>query len=205
MIHPPILPSCLDFLFPPMRPGITSLLSVLMSSSCPPSLIISSTLIMVRFTHSHNKCTPCHLTSSLLPCLLAFKNRRSSKMILQIVVPLCCQRWCYLCVSPMAPSFSMACCRCNLSPGRSRISIAYGRMANSIFLRGSQRKRVWILAYCQTIPPPPSKGECLECASVTLLRPAGRWRGDTEGERGRSGDDVHGADAVFVVGFGRKY
>jgi len=31
-----------------------------------------------------------------------------------------------LCVSPMAPSFSMACCRCNLSPGRNQILIAYG-------------------------------------------------------------------------------
>jgi hypothetical protein len=39
---------------------------------------------------------------------------------------------------------------------------------------------------------------------VTLLRPAGRWRGDTEGERGQNGDEAHGADAV-VVGFGRKY
>jgi hypothetical protein len=64
---------------------------------------------------------------------------------------------------------------------------------------------VWILAYCQTIPPPPPKGECLQCASVTLLRLAGRWRGDMEGERGQNGDEVHGADAVFVVGFGRKY
>ena len=51
----------------------------------------------------------------------------------------------------------------------------------------------------------PPKGECLQCASVTLLRPAGRWRGDTEGERGQKGDEVHGADAVFVAGFGRKY
>ena len=50
--------------------------------------------------------------------------------------------------------------------------------------------------------PPPPKGECLECASVTLLRPAGRWRGDTEGG---SGDEVHGAEVVFVVGVGRKY
>ena len=40
---------------------------------------------------------------------------------------------------------------------------------------------------------------------MTLLRLAGRWRGDTEGERGRNEDEVHGADAVFVVGFGRKY
>jgi hypothetical protein len=92
-----------------------------------------------------------------------------------------------------------------LLPMQSRVLIAYGRMANSIFLRGSQRKRVWILVYCQTIPPPPPKGECLQCASVTLLRPAGRWRWDTEGERGQIGDEVHGADAVFAVGFGRKY
>jgi hypothetical protein len=53
--------------------------------------------------------------------------------------------------------------------------------------------------------PPPPKGECLQCTSVTLLRPAGRWRGDMEGGQGRTGDEVHGADAVFVVGFGRKY
>ena len=43
---------------------------------------------------------------------------------------------------------------------------------------------MWILAYCQTIPPPPPKGECLQCASVTLICPAGRWRGDTEGGEG---------------------
>ena len=48
-------------------------------------------------------------------------------------------------------------------------------------------------------------GECLQCASVTLLCPAGRWRGDTEGEQGPTGDEVHGVDAVFVVGFGRKH
>jgi hypothetical protein len=146
-----------------MRPGITSLLSVIMSLSCSPSLTMSSTLIVVRISHYHNKCTPCHLTSSLLPCLLAYKNRRSSKMILRILAPLVVSVGAAatlkqdLYVSPMAPSFSMAFCRCNLSPGRNRISIAYGRMANSIFLRGSKRKRVWILAYCQTIPPPPPK------------------------------------------------
>ena len=121
MIRPPILPSCLDFLFPPMRPGITSLLSVLMSSSCPPSLTMPSTLIVVRVSRSHNKCTPCHLTSSLLPCLLAFKNRRSSKMILRIIAPLVASVGAAatlkqdLCVSPMAPSFSMACCRSYIS------------------------------------------------------------------------------------------
>ena len=53
--------------------------------------------------------------------------------------------------------------------------------------------------------PPTAKGRMLQCASVTLLRPAGRWRGDTEGEQGQNGDEVHGADAVFVIGFGRKY
>ena len=102
MIRPPILPSCLDFLFPPMRTGITSLLSVLMSLSCPPSLSMSSTLIVVRVSHSHNKCTSCHLTSSLLPCLITFKSRRSSKMILQIIAPLCCQHW--HCCCPKARS-----------------------------------------------------------------------------------------------------
>jgi hypothetical protein len=45
----------------------------------------------------------------------------------------------------------------------------------------------------------------LQCTSVTLLRPVGRWRGDTEVERGQNGDEVHSADAIFVVGFGRKY
>ncbi len=133
MIRPPILPSCHDsFSPPPMRPCITSLLSVLMSSSCLLSLTMSSKLILVRVSHSHNKCTPCHLTSFLLPCLLAFKNRRTSKMILQIVAPLVASVGAAatlkqdLCVSPMAPSFSMACCRCNLSLGRNRTSIAHG-------------------------------------------------------------------------------
>ena len=56
----------------------------------------------------------------------------------------------------------------------------------------------------QNHSPPPPKGECLQCASVTLLHPAGSWRGDMEGERGGDGDEVHG-DVVFVIGFGRKY
>jgi hypothetical protein len=72
----------------------------------------------------------CHLTSSLLPCLLAFENRRLSKMILQIVAPLVASVGTAatlkqdLCVSLMAPSFSMACCQSNLSLGRNRMSIA---------------------------------------------------------------------------------
>jgi len=147
VIHPPILPSCLDFLSPPMRPGITSLLSVLMSSLCPPSLTMSSTLIVVRVSHSHNKCTPCYLISSLLPCLLAFKNRRLSKMILRSVAPLVANVGAAatlkqdLCISPMAPSFSMACPRCNLSLGRNRISIAYGSDGKLDLSGISQRKR----------------------------------------------------------------
>jgi hypothetical protein len=132
--HPPLLPSHLgSFSSPSLRPGITSLLSVIMSLSCPPSLTMSGTLVVVRVSHSHNKCTPCYLTSSLLPCLLlAFKNKRSSKMILQIVAPLVASIGAAatlkqdLCVSPMAPSFSIVCCRCNLSPRRNRISIAFG-------------------------------------------------------------------------------
>ena len=130
-------------------------------------------------------------------------------MILQIVAPLVASIDAAatlkqnLCVSPMAPSFSMACCRCNLSPGRNQISIAFGSAGELDLSPGLVR--VWILVYCQTIPPPPPKGEFMQCASETLLCPVGRWRGDTEGERGRTGDEVHGADAVFVVGFGRKY
>ena len=113
-------------------------------------------------------------------------------MILRIVAPLVASVGAAatlkqdLCVSHMAPSFSMACRRCNLSPGRNRISIAYGSDGKLDLSGVSQRKREWILilAYCQTIPPPPPKGECLQCASVTLLRLGGRWRGDTEGGRG---------------------
>jgi hypothetical protein len=213
VICPLILPSCLDFLFPPHVPRhhippISAHVVVV-----PPSLTMPSTLIVVRVSCSHSKCTPCHLTSSLLPCLLAFKNRRPSKMILRIVAPLVASVGTDatlkqdLCVSSTAPSFSMACRRCNLSPGRNRISIAYGSDGKLDLSGVSQRKKEWILilAYCQTIPPPPPKIECLQCTSVTLLRLAGRWRGDTEEERGRNGDEVHGTDAIFVVGFGRKY
>jgi hypothetical protein len=70
--------------------------------------------------------------SSLLPYLLAFKNRRSSKMILQIIAPLVASIGAAatlkqdLFVSLMAPSFPMACRQCNLSPGRNRISSAGG-------------------------------------------------------------------------------
>ncbi len=103
MICSPILPSCLD-----LRPGITSP-PICTHAVVPPSLTMSRTLILVRVSCSHNKCTPCHLTSSLLPCLLAFKNRRLSKMILRIIIPLGFNAGVaatlrqYLRVSPMAP------------------------------------------------------------------------------------------------------
>jgi len=41
-----------------------------------------------------------------------------------------------LCVSPMAPSFSMACCQCNLSRGETGYRLHMAVMANSIFLWG---------------------------------------------------------------------
>ena len=186
MIHPPILPSCLDFLFPPHEPRhhippISAHVVVV-----PPLIDNAKYIDSGPRYSSPQQVHPVPLDvlpSPLSSCLQKQEivqndpANRSSSLLPALALSVCR-------VSPMAPSFSMACCRCNISPGRSRISIAYGRMANPIFLRGSQRKRVWILAYCQTIPPPPPKGECLECASVTLLRPAGRWRGDMEGERG---------------------
>jgi hypothetical protein len=159
VIHPPILPSCLDFLSPPHAP----------KNHIPP---ISAHVVVVLPLTDNVKYIDSGPRFSfpqqvhpvpLAPLLLAFKNRRSSKIILQIIALLVASVGAAatlkqdLCVSPIAPSFSMACCRCNLTPGRNRILIAYGRMANSIFLQGSQRKRVWILTYCQTIPPPPPK------------------------------------------------
>ncbi len=83
--------------------------------------------------------------------------------------------------------------------------IAYGRMSNSIFLRGSQRKKSVNFGVLPNHSPPTGKGRMFAMRSMTLLRPAGRWRGDAEWERGKNGDEVHGADAVFVVGYGRKY
>ncbi len=53
-------------------------------------------------------------------------------MILQIVAPIVASVGAAatlkqdLCISPMAPSFPTACCQCNLSPKRNRISCAGG-------------------------------------------------------------------------------
>ncbi len=85
--------------------------------------------------------------------------------------------------------------------GENRISIAYGSDGELNLSLGLVREGecgFWHTAK-KPFPPPPPKGECLQCASVTLLRPAGRWRGDTEGERGQNGDGVHGANAVLSL------
>ncbi len=132
-------------------------------------------------------------------------------MILQIIAPLVASVGAAatlkdLCVSPMAPSFSMACCRCNLSPGINRISIAFGSDAKLDLSPGVVREGE--CGFWHTAKPFPhhhQRENVLQCTSRTLLRPMGRWRGNTEGEQGRNGDDVHDADAVFAVGFGRKY
>jgi hypothetical protein len=47
--------------------------------------------------------------------------------------------------------------------------------------------------------PPTTKG------GMFAIRRMTPGRGDTEKERRQNGDEVYGVDAVFVVGFGRKY
>ncbi len=58
---------------------------------------------------------------------------------------------------------------------------------------------MWILAYCQTIPRPSPKEEC----SFSARQVDGE--GIRRGGQGQNGDEIHGTNAVFVVGFGRKY
>jgi hypothetical protein len=71
MIHSPILPSYLDsFSFPSVHPGITFLLSVLMSLLCLPSLTMSSPLIVVRVSQSAQQVHPMPL--DVLPSPLSF-------------------------------------------------------------------------------------------------------------------------------------
>jgi hypothetical protein len=88
-------------------------------------------------------------------------------MILQIVAPLVASIGAAatlllkqdLCVSLMAPSFSMACCRCNLSPGENRISIAYvsdGKLDLSPGLVRERECGFWCTA--KPFPPPTAKG-----------------------------------------------
>lgn len=127
MICSPILPTCLD-LFPGITfPPISAHVVVL-----PPSLTLPSTMILVCVSHSHNKCTPMPLDvlpSPLSSCLQKqeiVQNDPANRN------PSWFQHW--HCGHPKAKSvcqpdgslISMACCRCNLFPGGSRISITYG-------------------------------------------------------------------------------
>ncbi len=134
MICSPILPSCLD-----LRPGIT-FPPICTHAVVPPSLTMSSTMILVRVSRPTTSAHPCHLTSSLLPCLLAFKNRRSSKTIMRIVVPR---------VANVGPDDSLifhfhGLLQMQSFPGGSRISIAYGSwpIADAIFFRGEAGYRL---------------------------------------------------------------
>ena len=99
-------------------------------------------------------------------------------MILQIIAPLVASIGAAatlkqdLFVSLMAPSFPTACHQCNLSPGKNLISSAGGNDGQLDPSPGLVREgECGFLVYCQTFPPPPPKGECLQCASVTLLHP----------------------------------
>ncbi len=81
-------------------------------------------------------------------------------MILRIVAPLVASVGAAatlkqdMCASPMAPSFSMACCRCNLSPGINQISIAFGNDGEldlSLGLVGEEECGFWRTA--KPFPP----------------------------------------------------
>ena len=144
MIRSPIPPSCLD-----LRPRIT-FPPICAHAVVPPSLTMSRTLILVRVSHSHNKCTPVPLDvlpSPLSSCLQKqeiVQNDPANRN------PSWFQRW--RCGHPKARSvckpdgslISMACCRCNLFLGGSRILIAYGSLISmaccrcNLFPGGSQ-------------------------------------------------------------------
>ncbi len=103
MIHSPILPFCLDsFSFPSECPGITFLLSVLMSSLCLPSLTMSSPLIVVCVSQSAQQVHPMPL--DVLPSPLSFCLQK--KGIIQNDPAnhssTHCQHWC--CYHPKARS-----------------------------------------------------------------------------------------------------
>jgi hypothetical protein len=208
VIHSPILPSCLDsFSFPSVHPGITFLLSVLMSSSCLPSLTMSSPLIVVRVSQSAQQVHPMSLdvlSSPLSFCLQ--KKGGLSRMILQIIALLIASIGTAttlkqnLCITPMAPSFSTVCHQCNLSPGRDLILSAGGNDGQLNPCPGLVREGecgIWRTA--KPSPPPTTKG------GMFAIRRMALGRGDTEKEQRQNGDEVYGTDAVFVVGFGRKY
>jgi hypothetical protein len=127
VIRLPILPACLDLFpgitFPPISAHVVTV---------PPSLTMPSTMILVRVSHSHDKCilVPLDvLPSPLSSCLqkqLIVQNDPANRY----------PSWfqCWRCGHPKARSVCkpdgslifMACCRCNIFPGGSRISIEYG-------------------------------------------------------------------------------
>ncbi len=126
----------------------------------------------------------------VLPSPLSFclQKQRLSKMILQIVAPLVASIGAAatlkqdLCVSPMAPSFSMACCRCNLSPGRNRISIAYGSDVELDLSQGLVREGECGFQHTTKPSPPHHQREnvCNVLAwpfSARRVSGEGKWRG----------------------------
>jgi hypothetical protein len=128
-------------------------------------------------------------------------------MILHIIAPLAASVGAAatlkqdLCVSPMAPSFPTACRQCNLSPGRNRISSAGGNDGQLNPCPGLVREEecgFWLTAK----PPPPTTKRGMFAMRQHDPPPPGVGGEDIQrGSNWGSGDEVHGANAVFVVGF----
>ena len=104
-----------------------------------------------------------------------------------------------LCITPMAPSFSTVCRQCNLSPRRDQILSAGGNDGQLDPCPGLVREGECGIWHTAKPPPPTTKG------GMFAIRHVAPGRGDTEKEQRQNGDEVYGANAVFVVGFGRKY
>ncbi len=160
---------------------------------------------------SRNKCTTCHLMSSLLPYLFAFKNRRSSKMILQIVAPLVASVGAAatlkqdLCISPMAPSFPMAYCQCNLSPERNRISSAGGNNSQLDPCPGSVRKGECGF-WCTAKPfPPTTKGGMFAMHQRDPPPPGVGGEDIRRGSKGKMEMKFMVPMQFLLLVFGRKY
>jgi hypothetical protein len=115
-----------------MRPGITSLLSVLMLSLCPPLTDNAKYIDSGPCFLFPQQVYPVPLDVLPSPLSSCLQKQEIVQNDTAIVAPLVASVGAAatlmqdMCVSPMAPSFSMACCRSNLSPGRNRISIAFG-------------------------------------------------------------------------------
>jgi hypothetical protein len=72
-------------------------------------------------------------------------------------------------------------------------------MANLILVQGWSEKESVEFGVLPNHPPPTTKG------GMFAIRRMTPGRGDTEKERRQNRDEVYGVDAVFIVGFGRKY